>query len=54
MSKCKAIAIEMMVQGSGARREAEIMMGLRFEDMTHEERMIAAEVLAAFENEWRV
>ena len=50
----KEMAMEIATAGSPARREAEVMLGLALEDMTPEERLIAAEVLSAYEDWWRV
>ena len=46
------ISIEMMNNNSPERKEAEKMMGKNFEDMTPEQRVLAAEVLAAFDGLW--
>lgn len=48
----KATAWAMLNPGSRARREAEKMMGTRFEDMTPEQRVLAATVLTAFNGIW--
>ena len=41
-----------MMKNSPERKEAEKMMGKSFEDMTPEQRVLAAEVLAAFDGLW--
>jgi uncharacterized protein YbjQ (UPF0145 family) len=51
MRTAKMIAIEMMKDGP-ERKEAEKMMGVSFDDMTPEQRVLAAEVLAAFDGMW--
>ena len=48
----KAMAWAMMNPDSRARREAEKMMGTRFEDMTPEQRVLAAAALTAFNGIW--
>jgi len=50
----KEMAVEMATAGTPARREAEVMLGIMFDEMTPEERLIAAEVLSAYEDWWRV
>ena len=47
----KEMAIRMMKNGS-ERKEAEKMLGKKFEDMTREERVLAATMLAAFDGIW--
>ena len=41
-----------MMKNSPERKEAEKMMGKSFEDMAPEQRVLAAEVLAAFDGMW--
>ena len=54
MNKTQEIALAMFTNPEGAeRREAEKMMGTKFEDMKPEQRLLAAIMLAAFEGEWR-
>lgn len=43
----------MMIDNSEERIAAEKIMGTKFENMTQEQRVLAAECLAAFENVWR-
>lgn len=43
---------EAMMNNSPERKEAEKMMGKSFEDMAPEQRVLAAEVLAAFDGMW--
>ena len=43
---------EAMMKNSPERKEAEKMMGKSLEDMTPEQRVLAAEVLAAFDGLW--
>lgn len=52
MSKTKMTAINMINENSAERKEAEEMMGCKFEDMTVEQRQLAAICLAAFEGAW--
>lgn len=47
----KEMAMKMMVNGK-ERKEAEKMIGKNFNDMSKEERRIAASVLAAFDGIW--
>lgn len=51
MNKTRNMALKIM-QDSPERKEAEKMMGIAFEEMTMEQRILAAEVLAAFED-WK-
>jgi len=46
--KTKEIALRMVRKDSTERKEAEIMMGVKFEEMTKPQRLLAAQVLAAF------
>ena len=41
-----------MMKNSPERKEAEKMMGKSFEDMTPEQRVLAAQMLAAFAGMW--
>ena len=41
-----------MMKNSPERKESEKMMGKNFKDMTPEQRVLAAEVLAAFDGMW--
>lgn len=43
----KEMAARLLDQNSAERNEAETMMGVKFEDMTKEQRLLAAMVLAA-------
>lgn len=47
----KEMAFRMMKDGK-ERKEAEKMFGKKFEDMTQEERRLAAIMLAAFDGIW--
>lgn len=46
------VALKMMKEGTAERKEAEKMMGKRFEEMTQEQRRLAAEMLFAFDGIW--
>ena len=48
MQSVKAVATKMLDCNSKERQVAEVMMGKIFEEMTQEERRIAAECIAAF------
>lgn len=48
----KEIAWAMMEKNSPERNEAEKMMGTSFDDMTQEQRRLAAVVLSAFDAQW--
>jgi len=52
MNETKATAIKMMKENSAERKEAEKMMGCKFEDMSKEQRALAAILLAAFDGVW--
>lgn len=52
MTKSEKMAWAMMNPNSAERKEAEKMMGVKFEDMTKEQRVLAAQVLAAFDGVW--
>lgn len=52
MNKTKMTAINMMNANSAERKEAEKMMGCKFDDMTVEQRQLAAICLAAFDGVW--
>lgn len=52
MNKTKMTAINMMNENSAERKEAEKMMGCKFEDMRKEHRVLAAICLAAFDGAW--
>lgn len=52
MNKTKMTAINMMNENSAERKEAEKMMGCKFEDMRKEQRVLAAICLAAFDGAW--
>lgn len=45
----KATAMRMMDENSAERKEAEKMMGCKFEDMTVEQRGLAAACVSAFQ-----
>lgn len=45
-------AVKMMDKKSAERKESEKMMGCKFEDMTKEQRVLAATMLAAFDGVW--
>lgn len=44
----KEIAVKMLEQDSNERKIAEKMIGVKFENMTPEQRVLAAECIAAF------
>ena len=48
----KTVAIKMMDKDSAERKEAEKMWSMKFEQMTQEQRVIAAVCLAAFDGIW--
>ena len=52
MNETKATALKMMKENSPERKEAEKMMGCKFEDMSKEQRVLAAIFLAAFDGVW--
>lgn len=52
MNKTKMTAINMMNANSAERKEAEKMMGCKFDEMTVEQRQLAAICLAAFDGAW--
>lgn len=52
MNKVELMAMKIMDKNSEERKEAEKMMGRKLEDMTIEQRVLAAEVLSAFEGAW--
>lgn len=52
MNETKATAIKMMNAMSAERKEAEKMMGCKFDDMSKEQRALAAICLAAFDGVW--
>ena len=52
MNETKATAMKMMNANSAERKEAEKMMGCKFEDMSKEQRVLAAICLAAFDGAW--
>lgn len=52
MNETKATALKMMKRNSPERKEAEKMMGCKFEDMSKEQRVLAAICLAAFNGSW--
>lgn len=52
MNETKATAMKMMNENSAERKEAEKMMGCKFEDMNKEQRVLAAICLAAFDGIW--
>lgn len=41
-----------MMKDTPERKEAEKMMGRKFEDMSPEQRVLAAEILSAFDGVW--
>lgn len=48
MTRAERMAREMMKPNSSARKEAEKMMGCKFEEMTPAQRVLAARMLDAF------
>lgn len=52
MRAVKEVAEKMLDGNSEERHEAEKMMGKSFEEMSKEERVIAATILAAFDVRW--
>ena len=52
MNKTKMTAINMMNANSAERKEAEKMIGCKFDDMTVEQRQLSAICLAAFDGAW--
>ena len=52
MNETKATAVKMMNDRSAERKEAEKMMGCKFDDMSKEQRTLAAICLAAFDGVW--
>jgi len=51
---CLEIARKMLLIGTDERKAAERVMSMLVDDMTQDERNIAAECLAAFPETWRV
>ena len=52
MRSVKEVAEKMLDGNSNERQEAEKMIGKAFDEMTREERVIAATILAAFDGRW--
>lgn len=52
MNKTKATAMKMMNANSAERKEAEKMIGCKFEEMSKEQRVLAAICLSAFDGVW--
>lgn len=52
MNETKCVAMKMINVSSAERKEAEKMMGCKFEDMNKDQRVLAAIVLAAFDGVW--
>lgn len=52
MNKTNATAQRMMNANTAERKEAEKMMGCKFEDMSKNQRVIAAICLSAFDDVW--
>jgi hypothetical protein len=48
----KKIAFNMLKENSAERRETEKMFGVKFDDMTQEQRRLAAICLSAFNGVW--
>lgn len=46
----KEVATRMMSKNSPERKEAEKIMGCKFEEMSQEQRLLAAQVISAFRN----
>ena len=52
MNATKATALKMMNANSPEHKESEKMMGCKFDDMSKEQRVLAAICLAAFDGVW--
>ena len=52
MNETKVTAVKMMNANSAERKEAEKMMGCKFEDMSKEQKVLATICLAAFDGVW--
>lgn len=52
MNETKATAVKMMNASSAEHKETEKMMGCKFEDMSKEQKVLAAICLAAFDGVW--
>lgn len=52
MNETKTAAVKIMNANSAERKEAEKMMGCKFEDMSKKQRVLAAICIAAFDGVW--